>query len=123
MSQLIAPSTTDCYSIPLGRRIFEIMKDKGKYYTQQAMANRLGISRTTFSQMLTGNREIYNFEVEKIAADLKVSVSRVLQEDIANEVVRIEGILKEMSKVERSSRNCRPSSFCCSWHHRAVLCP
>lgn len=78
------------------------MKDKGKYYTQQAMANRLGISRTTFSQMLTGNREIYNFEVEKIAADLKVSVSRVLQGDIANEVVRIEGILKEMSGLNEA---------------------
>jgi tetratricopeptide (TPR) repeat protein len=81
MSQLVAPSHTAADSIPLGRRITEIMMDKGAAFTISAMAKRLDINRETYRLMLKGEREIYTFELDKIAADLKVPVERILQQD------------------------------------------
>ncbi|MGZ4164397.1 MAG: tetratricopeptide repeat protein [Tumebacillaceae bacterium] len=82
MSQLVAPSHTMVDSIPLGRRISEIMVEKGAAYTVSAMAKRLDINRETFRLMLKGDREIYTFELDKIATDLKLTVERILQSDI-----------------------------------------
>jgi tetratricopeptide (TPR) repeat protein len=82
MSSLIVPSKTVANNIPLGRRIMEIMKEKGGYYSITAMAKRLGLSRETYRLMLNGTRDIYIFELEKIARDLKVSSERILQQDV-----------------------------------------
>lgn len=82
MSELLAPATTIVDKIPLWRRIRELMKEKGSRYSMTAVANRLGISRETLRLMLNGEREIYMFELEKIANDLKLPVARILQQDI-----------------------------------------
>ncbi|ASS75478.1 hypothetical protein CIG75_11145 [Tumebacillus algifaecis] len=82
MSQLTAPTHTYEDKIPLWRRIREIMKEKGSSYSITAMSARLGMSRETLRLMLNGEREIYNFELEKIAQDLKVQLPRLLQEDL-----------------------------------------
>lgn len=67
--------------IPLGRRIAEIMKEKGSAYSLQAMGKRIGLSRETLRLMLHGGREIYDFELKKICSDLKMSVERIKQQD------------------------------------------
>ncbi|MGZ4135285.1 MAG: helix-turn-helix domain-containing protein, partial [Tumebacillaceae bacterium] len=85
MSQLIAPSHTLVDNIPLGRRISEIMAEKGAAYSISAMAKRLEINRETYRLMLKGEREIYTFELEKISQDLKLSVERILQADIVEQ--------------------------------------
>jgi tetratricopeptide (TPR) repeat protein len=85
VSQLEVPSHTVVDSIPIGRRIMEIMQEKGPAYTISAMAGRLGFSRETLREMLKGEREMYTYELENIARDLKVSVERILQTDILEE--------------------------------------
>ncbi|MGZ4122792.1 MAG: helix-turn-helix domain-containing protein [Tumebacillaceae bacterium] len=82
MNQLIAAKHTAVDLIPIGRRLAEIMKEKGMSHTITAMAKRLGWSRETYRLMLQGEREIYTFELEKIAQDFKLSVERIMQEDI-----------------------------------------
>lgn len=79
---MLAPANTVVDGIPLWRRIRELMKEKGSRYSMTAVANRIGISRETLRLMLNGEREIYMFELEKIAADLKLPVARILQHDI-----------------------------------------
>jgi hypothetical protein len=71
----------ECLNIPLGRRIAEIMKEKGSAYSLQAMGKRLCLSRETLRLMLKGDRNIYDYERKNIAADLKLSVERITQED------------------------------------------
>ncbi|ARU62641.1 hypothetical protein CBW65_17930 [Tumebacillus avium] len=83
MSQLLAPAKTVADGIPLWRRIRELMKEKGSRYSMSAVAGRLEISRETLRLMLNGEREIYWFELEKIAEDLKMPMARILQEDVA----------------------------------------
>jgi tetratricopeptide (TPR) repeat protein len=82
ISTLITPAVSAVDKIPLGRRIEEIKKQKGGYYSTSAMAGRIGIHTETLRGMLKGKRDIYNYELEKIAKDLKVPVKRILQDDI-----------------------------------------
>lgn len=82
MSTLVAQEKTSSGGIPIYQRVTEIMKEKGGYYSRQAMAKRLGISRETLRHMLAGKREIYWFELEKIARDLKVPLHRITLEDV-----------------------------------------
>ncbi|ASS75479.1 hypothetical protein CIG75_11150 [Tumebacillus algifaecis] len=82
MSQLDAPTHTYVDQIPLGRRIREIMKEKGSSYSMSAMASRLGMSRETLRVMLSGERGLYTFELEQIAQDLKVPLTRLTQADL-----------------------------------------
>jgi tetratricopeptide (TPR) repeat protein len=52
-------------------RISEILKEEGPTFTQKAFAKRLGYGRETLRLMLRGKREIYDFELRKIASTLK----------------------------------------------------
>jgi transcriptional regulator with XRE-family HTH domain len=97
MSQLVVTPHTVVDKIPLGRRIHEIMKEKGGYYSITAMSKRLGICRETYRLMLNGEREIYTFELEKIAKDLKVPVERILQEDIQKDAEVLKMLLEKSS--------------------------
>jgi tetratricopeptide (TPR) repeat protein len=93
MSQLVVPTHTDVDSIPTGRRIREVMKEKGNHYSISSMANRLGINRDTYRTMLNGQRDIYYFELEKIAKDLKTSVGRLLQQDTKGDAETLNRLL------------------------------
>ncbi|MGZ4123494.1 MAG: helix-turn-helix domain-containing protein [Tumebacillaceae bacterium] len=104
MSQLLAPTHTLADSIPLGRRINEIMLEKGSAYTISAMAKRLEINRETLRLMLKGEREIYTFELEKIAKDLHVSVERILQSDIVAESKELHALLNHISPEPHRSK-------------------
>lgn len=80
--------------IPLGRRIAEIMKEKGSAYSLQAMGKRIGLSRETLRLMLHGGREIYDFELLKVAVDLKLSVERIKQQDTWLMLSELQELLK-----------------------------
>ncbi|MGZ4033069.1 MAG: hypothetical protein ACXVP2_13010, partial [Tumebacillaceae bacterium] len=101
MSQLIAPSHTLVDNIPLGRRISEIMAEKGAAYSISAMAKRLEINRETYRQMLKGDREIYTFELEKIAHDLKFSMDRILQVDVVDQRHELEHMLANATDISQ----------------------
>ncbi|TCP59018.1 Cro/C1-type helix-turn-helix DNA-binding protein [Tumebacillus sp. BK434] len=88
MSQLLAPTHTYQGEIPLWIRIRELMKEKGSSHSITAMAARIGVSRETLRVMLNGEREIYWFELEKIAQDLKVPIARLLMEDLKEHLSR-----------------------------------
>jgi tetratricopeptide (TPR) repeat protein len=104
MTQLICPSRTYVSSIPLHRRILEVMKEKGPHYSQIAMAKRLGISRETFRNMMNGQREIYQFELEWIAKDLKVSVERLTQEDAVIDINELGQLLHDLKDMDRARK-------------------
>lgn len=104
MSQLLAPELTLVDQIPLGRRLREIMKEKGSKYSLTAMSSRLGISRETLRVMLSGEREIYWFELEKIALDLKLPAERILQQDILPIHQEIDHLIISLKDLERALR-------------------
>ncbi len=98
MSTLLAPKYTEVDKIPLGQRIEEIKKEKGGYYSNVAMAGRLGIHTETLRLMLKGKREIYTFELEKIAKDLKLPIDRIMQSDIRNQTDELNELLRKRTK-------------------------
>lgn len=102
MSHLVAPSHTFVNAIPLGRRIREIMKAKGNYYTISAMSVRIGINRETFRSMLNGERDIYNFELEKIAHDMKLPIERILQKDISLVEAELDELLRSRNDLDKA---------------------
>lgn len=93
MSTLVASKYTVVDKIPLGRRIEEIKKEKGGYYSTAAMSRRIGFSEQTFRDMLKARREIYTFELEKIAKDLKLTAERILQEDSYKQHMGLDSLL------------------------------
>jgi tetratricopeptide (TPR) repeat protein len=102
MSHFVATATTSAHAIPLGRRIAEIMSEKGNYYSVSAMAARLGWSRETYRLMLKGERVIYTYELEKIANDLKVSMDRILQRDIEADANELQQLLSNRTGLFRA---------------------
>lgn len=102
MSTLVAPLYTTVSNIPLGRRIREIMKDKGMAFTLTAMSNRLGVNRETLRKMLSGEREIYSFELDKLVKELSLSVERIMQEDITGLVSEMDLLLENLSDIHRA---------------------
>lgn len=82
MNSLVAPALTTVDELPLGKRISEIMKEKGTAYSQNALSQRLGLHKETFRKMLIGERSIYTFELTAICEALKMSQDRILQKDI-----------------------------------------
>lgn len=102
MTQLGASPYTALDQIPIGRRIREIMAEKGNYYSLAAMSKRLGTNRETFRSMLNGQREIYSYELEKISRDLKVSIERITQLDCKAEGMRLISLLDKQSFPEEA---------------------
>lgn len=102
MTQLGASPYTALDQIPIGRRIRELMAEKGNYYSLAAMSKRLGTNRETFRSMLNGQREIYSYELEKISRDLKVSIERITQLDCKFEGMRLIDLLDKQSFPEEA---------------------
>lgn len=97
MTQLGVSPYTALDQIPIGRRIREIMMEKGKYYSLAAMSKRLGTNRETFRSMLNGQREIYSYELDKIASDLKITVARIMQADCVDNGNKLKELLNRQS--------------------------
>jgi transcriptional regulator with XRE-family HTH domain len=73
MSTIEPNSQGDVVSPLIGARILEIMEEKGKAFTRQAIANRLYMKRDTLSKKLMGERTLYRFELQRIAEALDVT--------------------------------------------------
>lgn len=81
MSMIEHTATSTLGKIFIGRRILELMQEKGNAYSIRAFADRLGINRETFRTTLTGDRPISLSLVEKIAEGLHVTEERLRQLD------------------------------------------
>ena len=81
MSMIEHTATSTLGKIFIGRRILEIMQEKGNAYSIRAFADRLGINRETFRITLTGDRPISLSLIEKIAEGLHVTEERLRQLD------------------------------------------
>ena len=99
---IVAPKHTFVHSIPIQRRLREIMKEKGGAFTISALSSRIGINRETLRKMLTGEREIYSFELEKFAKELHLSIDRILQEDVKKLVAELDSLLEDNSDLNRA---------------------
>ena len=99
---IVAPKHTFVHSIPIQRRLREIMKEKGGAYTISALSSRIGINRETLRKMLNGEREIYSFELDKFAKELHMSIDRILQEDVKKLVAELDSLLEYNSDLNRA---------------------
>lgn len=103
MSQLVVPSHTYVTKIPIGRRVRELMKEKGMAFTISAMSTRMGVNRETLRKMLSGDRDLYTFELDKIADELSLSVPRILQKDIQTEMEELANLLSGSTNLTRAT--------------------
>lgn len=69
-------------TIPISRRITEIMEEKGKPFTQELVARRMGLSRKTFQSILAGKRPVYGTELKTLAEVFRIPVERLTQSDL-----------------------------------------
>ncbi|HEU4965745.1 MAG TPA: helix-turn-helix transcriptional regulator, partial [Bacilli bacterium] len=67
--------------LPLGRRIAEMLAERGDAFSIRAFSSRIGISREIIRKMLSGERYIAPSELNRIARGLSVSVERLKQTD------------------------------------------
>lgn len=66
-------------NIPLGRRIGEILEEKGSAFSLRAFSQRIGMSKDTLSRIISGERPIKPSELEKISECLKMSIPTIKQ--------------------------------------------
>ncbi|HEU4963001.1 MAG TPA: helix-turn-helix transcriptional regulator [Bacilli bacterium] len=104
MGTLNAPSHTAVHHIPLGRRIREIMEEKGDAYTVTALAIRMKLSRHTVSRMLKDKRLLFNYELENISNALGVSVDRILQTDVQELVEELDSLIYHLYDLQRAKK-------------------
>lgn len=81
--------------IPIHRRIAEIMEERGKPYTQEFVATKIGISRKTFQAVLTGARPIYGTELQTLASIFHISLDRLTQKDSQRCVEEMQKVLDQ----------------------------
>ncbi|MGB8954806.1 MAG: tetratricopeptide repeat protein, partial [Tumebacillaceae bacterium] len=86
----------------LGRRIAEIMEEKGKLYTQEFVANGIGISRDTFRAVLKGSRPIYGTEMRRLSNVLKLPVERIRMTDTLKEAEELLYLLDNVKNKNRA---------------------
>jgi tetratricopeptide (TPR) repeat protein len=86
--------------IPIGRRILEVMHEKGNAFSIRAFADRLGINRETFRITLTGDRPISLSLVEKIAESLGVTEDRLRQLDTFKKEEELFSLLKSSNRTK-----------------------
>jgi tetratricopeptide (TPR) repeat protein len=80
----------------IGRRVMEIMEEKGKAFTQQALATRIGMGRQTLSMKLRGERDMYLFELRRIAEALHLPLARIMQEDTHDDEKKLQGMFASL---------------------------
>ncbi|HEU4963992.1 MAG TPA: helix-turn-helix transcriptional regulator [Bacilli bacterium] len=89
-------------SVPQGRRICEIMEEKGDAYSLRALGRRIGMSKDMLHRCITGDRYIKPSELERIAEGLGISVARLLMEDVTKEREELKRLLTSMKNPKRA---------------------
>ncbi|PWK06942.1 helix-turn-helix domain-containing protein [Tumebacillus permanentifrigoris] len=100
MSTLEHTASVAFGKIPLGRRISELMQDRGDAFSIRAFAERLGENRETFRQTLLGNRPISITLLENIAKGLKVDEDRLRQRDTFKKEEELNSLLNAPERTK-----------------------
>ncbi|MFD2170973.1 hypothetical protein [Tumebacillus lipolyticus] len=100
MSTIEYTETIIIGKIPIGRRISEIMQEKGNAFSIRAFAERLGVNRETFRLTLTGDRPITLSLIEKIAYSLGVTEGRLRQLDTFKKEEELVSLLKTNKRTK-----------------------
>jgi len=82
MQKVVSEISIREVSLFLGDRIKEIRSEQEKRYANNFMAKAIGMNRETLRLKLIGDRELYTYELEKIAKLFNVSVDRILGTDL-----------------------------------------
>ncbi|PWK16468.1 hypothetical protein [Tumebacillus permanentifrigoris] len=94
--------------IPLGRRISEIMQEKGDAFTIRAFAQRLGMNRESMRKSLAGERPFSSEELEPIINGLGITQDRLKQIDTYEKerdlISTLEGKTRNKVTMERATR-------------------
>lgn len=81
MSTIEHTASVTIGKIPIGRRIYEIMQERGSAFSIRAFADRIDMNRETLRTILTGDRHITLHELEKVTQGLRMSEERLRQMD------------------------------------------
>lgn len=100
MSTIEHTITATIGRIPIGRRILELMQERGNAFSIRAFAERLGENRETFRMTLSGERPISLALVEKIAEGLGVTEERLRQLDTFKKEEELVALLKASKRTK-----------------------
>jgi tetratricopeptide (TPR) repeat protein len=90
--------------IPIGRRIGEIMEEKGAAFSIRGFSQRIGLSKDMLARMLSGDRHVTPSELEQIAKGLSVSISRLKQEDTRKEREELLFLIRNNTNIMQAVR-------------------
>lgn len=102
MSQIVQNKVA--YPIPIGRRIAEIMEEKGGAFSRRSFAPRVGLSKDTLGRIIDGERHIKPSELQKIADGLSISVERLKQDDTSDLTEELHTLLQNKRDSEKALR-------------------
>lgn len=88
--------------VPLGQRIGEIMEERGASYSLRAFGSRIGMSKDTLGRIVSGERVSTPSETERIADGLKMTIERLKQEDIKDDLLELEALLHSRKNRKRA---------------------
>lgn len=88
--------------LPIGRRINEILEEKGGAFSQRSFAPRVGLSKDTLRRIIDGERHCKPSEVQRIAEGLSISVARLKQDDTAGLHIELLGLLDNKQNLKRA---------------------
>lgn len=86
--------------ISLGRRISELMQEKGDAFSIRAFAERVGMNRETFRKTLLGERPITLSLVERISAGFGITEERLRQLDTLKKEQEVTSLLSATKKTK-----------------------
>lgn len=100
MSTIEHTATMSIGKIPIGRRILELMQEKGEAFSIRAFGERLGENRETFRQTLLGKRPISLSLIERVSEGLGVSEERLRQMDTFKKEEELVTLLKANKRTK-----------------------
>ncbi|PWK15976.1 helix-turn-helix domain-containing protein [Tumebacillus permanentifrigoris] len=102
MSTLDATATAVVDKIPLGRRIGEIMEEKGDAFSIRAFSTRIGMNREILRVIIAGERTILPSELERIAEGLGISLERLKQLDTMHMEQELKALMNSKQDLKRA---------------------
>lgn len=76
--------------IQIGRRIKEILDERGSAFSVPAFASRIGMSKSTLYRCLEGERILKPSELAKVAEGLNLTVERIKREDTKKRFIKFQ---------------------------------
>jgi len=86
--------------IPIGRRIAELLMERGDAFSIRAFAARIGMNRETFRNILIGERPITLPELEKVTQGLRITEERLRQMDTFKKQGELETLLNANKRTK-----------------------